>query len=175
MNTIFKQIQYDVQNHNWYTGGLELLTEMQSNCILKIEKVHAHTRVVERNGDIVVGFYLDQQAPKTQQLKLSSCGVSLPGLSINPGMFVYALNDMYVYPIIAVNMHELRIDSDSYDYLYIVYALIADVNIRRQLATQTNVMRMNGRTLIIKGLVGYVENVENDPQYMQLPDMTKNI
>ena len=123
LNAIFRQIQCDVLTENWNTGGIEEMVKKKLQCILAADKCDmlGDANVVPRNGDLVVGFYLDKAAPSKQLINVTIGGRPHPDLVLKPGEFVYALNNTHIYPIIAVHYSEMRINTSLYDYLHVIH------------------------------------------------------
>lgn len=82
-----------------------------------------------------------------------------------------AFNNAYVYPIIAVQYSEMRIDVDTCEHLHVVYALISSMDKRKHLATHASTIHMDGKRFIVTGCVGYADDNEKYPRSIELPNM----
>jgi hypothetical protein len=175
MDQIWKTIKRDVQNKYWDTNGLQELFDKQLNVILiKYPLTFDSNKIystIQRNGDIVVGFYLDENAVTSKLLQLEIAGQPLPDLEVQPGKFVYTFENTHTYPIISVSYSELHITTSDCDGLYVVYALINDSHLRREIATNNLILNLkSGKIALIRGMCGYVKNYPDE--YNEIPDMS---
>lgn len=182
MDSIWKQIKQDVDNQQWDTKGLEELYDKELDVILVKEPIGIDPNrsycTIQRNGDIVVGFYLDKSASSHRLIQSTIGGIPLEDLEIQPGEFVYIFENTHVYPIISVCYSELHVTSTNYNGLYVIYALIRDSNLRRTLACKTQVSRLSfGKMAIFRGGFGLSEdltdlfNINPMKEYYELPNM----
>lgn len=166
MEQIWKRIQHDVEKKNWNRDSSEGLHELFDKGLdVILSKYPVKGKTIERNGDIVVGFYLEEGAAKERMaLALSIGGVDLPSLDIAPGEFVYALEGTHVYPMIAVAYSEMHIHAEDMDGLYVIYGVIGESSVRRELATNGNVLRFASGTIanVRGGCFGYVRACESE-------------
>jgi hypothetical protein len=190
MEKLWKSIKKDVQNRKWDTNGLQEMIDKQLDVILVKELINfdadkKNISTISKNGDIVVGFYLDENnCNDCKLLQLDIGGDLLPNLVIEPGEFVYVFENTHIYPIIASSYSKLHVITPSCNGLYVIYALINDSEVRRSLATSTNVLRfVSGKNAIIRGFFGYIKENLNDHlkkytdrnnKYIDIPNM-KNL
>lgn len=175
MDHIWKTIKQDVQNKDWNTNGLQELFDKQLDVILIKYPVTLDSNkiysTIQRNGDIVVGFYLDENAVISKLLQLEIGGQPFPDLEVQPGKFVYTFENTHTYPIISVAYSELHITTNDYDGLYVIYALIKDSHLRREIATNNYILNLkSGKIALIQGMCGYVKNYPDE--YNEIPDMS---
>lgn len=182
MEDIWKTIKRDVQTRNWDTNGLQELFDKQLDVILTKHLITFDSNrlysTIHRNGDMVVGFYLDDTVRKLPKLlpkllQLTIGGQPLPELEVQPGKFVYIFENTHIYPIISVVYSELHIatnDCDG-DGLYVVYALIRDQGLRREIAAKEQIMKLrSGKIALFRGNFGYIKNYPE--AYNEIPDMS---
>jgi hypothetical protein len=180
MESIWKTIQQDVENKNWDTNGLQELFDKQLDVILTRELITFDSNrlysTIKRNGDMVVGFYLDENMQTSRLLQLTIGGESLPNLEIQPGKFVYIFENTHVYPIISVVYSELHVTTDTCDGLYVVYGMIRESDLRRKMATNKQIIKLtSGKLACFRGCFGYL-NLEKFPdESNELPNMRKEL
>ena len=103
------------------------------------------------------GFYLEPHATKSLTLSLTIGGVDIrETLDIHPGEFVYFFKTT-VYPIIAITCSETHLNTECYEDLSVIYALINDTNNRKKIAQSTNIINNN---IIVRGTFNYVDDME---------------
>jgi hypothetical protein len=175
MDHIWKTIKQDVQNKHWDTNGLQELFDKNLDVILTKHSITCNT--IPRNGDIVVGFYLDHTSQASKLLQLEIGGEPLSTLNIKPGEFVYTFENTHVYPIIAVSFSELRIgtdDNNDFNGLYVIYALIRDQHLRRDIAMNKQVLRLtSGKLASFRGCFGYLSLDKYPDSCNEIPNMLK--
>jgi hypothetical protein len=177
MENIWKTIKRDVHNKNWDTNGLQELFDKQLDVILTKDLISFDSDrlycTIPRNGDIVVGFYLDNTILTPKLLQLTIGGVSLSDIEVHPGKFVYIFENTHIYPIISVVYSELHLQTEECDGLYVIYALIRDRDLRREMATKKQILKLNsGKIVAFRGSFGYL-NLDNYPdESNEIPDMS---
>jgi hypothetical protein len=102
---------------------------------------------IQRNGDIVVGFYLDPAAPQSLTLDLTIGGTDMNKISIQPGEFKYFFESTY-FPIIAIQYTMTRVHTTDYTNLSIIYGY-ARTCIRRHMATKIHQYIINSKPVTI--------------------------
>lgn len=192
MDEIWKAIKEDVQKRQWDTNGLEDLINQPKDVILfkhqmEFDPNHTTVSTIGRLGDIVIGIYLDETASAPLSLKLVIGGVDLPDLEVAPGEFVYMLENTHPFPIIAIQYSETRVSTSSCQGLHVVYALMKNNELRRELGASTNILEFtSGKTAILRGYFSYlappinlVEHLEAYPsrcnKYHYVPNMQPQI
>jgi hypothetical protein len=178
MEHIWRTIKQDVQNKHWDTNGLQELFNKQLDVILTSDPITFDSNrlysTIRRNGDIVVGFYLDDTARISKSLELTIGGQPLPDLEVQPGKFAYIFENTHVYPIISVAYSELHITTDDcseLDGLYVIYALIKDQYLRREIATTAQVIKLgSGKIACFRGNFGYLHHYPD--VYNEIPNMS---
>jgi hypothetical protein len=178
MENIWKTIKRDVENKHWDTGGLQELFDKQLDVILTRDLItfdsNLSSTTIQRNGDMVVGFYLDDSAKTSRRIQLTLGGISLPDLEVEPGNFVYTFENTHIYPLISVVYSELKITTENYDGLYVVYALIRESYLRREMATHKQIIKLtSGKLACFRGCFGYLKLEDYPEESIELPDMTK--
>jgi hypothetical protein len=179
MKSIWKTIQRDVQNKHWDTGGLKELFDKKLDVILTRESLSYDRNrdycTIKRNGDIVVGFYLDDSIQTPMTLQMTIGGVSLSELEIKPGEFVYVFENTHVYPLLSVAYSELHLTTPTNDCngLYVIYALINESHIRREIAMTPQILNLSsGKVACFRGCFGYLKIDDCDDAPNELPNMT---
>lgn len=177
MDQIWKTIKQDVQNKKWDTNGLQELFDNKLDVILTRELItfdqNRTYSTIKRNGDIVVGFYLDNAALAPKLLQLTIGGEPLPDLEVHPGKFVYIFENTHVYPIISVVYSDLHVTTENYDGLYVVYALIREQNLRREMATHKQILKLrSGKLACFRGCFGYLNLDKYPDESNEIPDMS---
>jgi hypothetical protein len=126
--------------------------------------------VVPRNGDIVVGLYLEDDADADGlDVMIRIGGVEVPPLlHLTPGTLTYLLEGTHCLPIIAILCSEVHVIAPRLDKVSVVYALISDEG-RRRLSQSTNVLHMRGRDAVVRGQFGFVTDLaaylKTEPDY----------
>ena len=133
---------------------------------------------VSRNGDILVGFYLEPNYNK-KELTITFGGRSLDNLILYPGQCTYFLNNKYMFPIISFSYSEIHINETFNDFSGIscMFALL-QTEPRRTLATSTVLFK--GTNCIIKGsCLTNLKNkedikkyIDNNDKIIEFPDMS---
>ena len=103
---------------------------------------------IQRNGDIVVGFYLDPAAPQSLTLDLTIGGTDMNKISIQPGEFKYFFESYTYFPIIAIQYTMTRVHTTDYTNLSIIYGY-ARTCIRRHMATKIHHYIINSKPATI--------------------------
>lgn len=161
MEALWSKIKSDVDKHHW-------VDEWSLNENVFLTKLRASEMVsgnkfctLARHGDLIAGFYLDQNATASRKLSLKIGGVEIrQELIVHPGEFVYFFKNT-VFPILAIAFSETHLEAESYDDLWVIYAIIIDTKIRREIAGGTHIANSNKEDCaIIRGHFGYVEDVD---------------
>lgn len=103
---------------------------------------------IQRNGDIVVGFYLDPAAQQSLTLDLTIGGTDMNKISIQPGEFKYFFESYTYFPIIAIQYTMTRVHTTDYTNLSIIYGYKCTC-IRRHLATKIHHYIINSKLATI--------------------------
>jgi len=175
MNHVWETIKQNVKNKDWNTNGLQELFDKQLNVILikypvtfDFNKIYS---TIQHNGDIVVGFYLDDDAVTSKLLQLEIGGEPLPDIEVQPGKFVYIFENTHTYPIISVAYSDLHITTKDCKGLYVIYALIKDSHLRHEIATNNYILNLkSGKIALIRGMCVYLKNYPDE--YNEIPDMS---
>jgi hypothetical protein len=111
---------------------------------------------ITRDGDILVGFYLDStnSTPISYHITIGGCQVC-DEMIIHPGEFQYCLENTHVFPMIALQYSELKIHTtDDCLNMKPVFAFL-NTEPRRHLARCTNVFHLNSRDAILRSQFGH--------------------
>jgi hypothetical protein len=112
-------------------------------------------QTVPRNGDIVVGFYLDEKSEQSLTINITIGGVICPSLTLLPGEFKYFFENTY-FPIIAIHSSETHIETEDYSNLFIIYGF-AQTLLRKYLVQNTYNLNLNNKKAVIRdGYFGYL-------------------
>jgi len=170
MNHVYTTLRERVKHKDWNRSGEDGLKELFENkldVVLINEPLLITPTVkpycpIQRNGDMVVGFYLDANAIAPTSLQLTIGGIPLQNLDIHPGEFAYTFEDTHVFPLISIVYSELHIVANDYSGLYVIYALLKD-DLRRKLACEKHVLKLNsGKIAVCRGGFGYCKDVPLD-------------
>jgi hypothetical protein len=134
---------------------------------------------ISRNGDILVGFYLEPNYNK-KELTMTFGGRSMNNLILYPGQCTYFLNNKYMFPIISFSYSEIHVNETFNDFSGIscMFALL-QTEPRRALANSTVLFK--GTNGIIRGsCFTNLENKEDIKKYIdddnvliiEFPDMS---
>ena len=132
---------------------------------------------VSRNGDILVGFYLEPNYNK-KELTMTFGGRSIDNLVLHPGQCTYFLNNKHMFPIISVYYSEIHVNTTCNDFSGIscIFALL-QTEPRRALANSTVLFK--GTNGIIKGSWFAYRNSKDDIKkyvdkdvIIEFPDMS---
>lgn len=154
MNKILEIIHEKIKQKDWNNEFSDILSQ---DVIMYKEKAKD---IVERNGDIVAGFYLESSSSQQIQIDLNLGGVDIPSLILNPGEFKYFFDNKYIYPIIAIQYSLTHVITSCYDNLYIIYVSVKDSDIRRLLAQSTHVYNLNNKNALIRGDFGFIKDLD---------------
>lgn len=133
---------------------------------------------VSRNGDILVGFYLEPNYEK-KELTMTFGGRNIDNLILYPGKCTYFLNNKHMFPLISVYYSEIHVNTTCNDFSGIscLFALL-QTEPRRALANSTVLFK--GTNGIIKGSwFAYLNNEDDIGKYIdydkdviiEFPDM----
>lgn len=102
---------------------------------------------------------MDNTAAAPVNLELMIGGQDIPNLELQVGEFAYIFEKTHTYPIISVSFSELRVKTIDCDHLYVIYALINSGDIRRNIATSCDIIKLkSGGLIYCRGSFGYFEN-----------------
>ena len=165
MYHIWQKIKADVEAKKWDTNGVEDMVKYGMDVVLskhpivfdpRFDENTACESTIGRLGDIVVGFYLNENVGESRSLKLRIGGVPLPDLKVAPGEFVYMFENTHPFPIIALQYSILKVgvrltgflesneSSESKgccEGLHVIYAHINSGELRRGLANSTSILK----------------------------------
>jgi len=138
---------------------------------------------VPRNGDILVGFYLEEDKTPIE-LQITYGGRRLDNITLTPGKCSYFLNNKHMLPIISLYYSEFHITvsrENPVDFTGIscIFSLL-QTDLRRALATSPIIFE-NAFGLITHSHYGDFENLEernkridNIDNIIEFPDMINN-
>ena len=134
LNEYHELLKHKISCKDWIeseTGvALSLLGLLQSPVMLHKQPCESQ---VNRNGDIVVGFYLDENATQSATLDINIGGVDVCTIMIQPGEFKYFFKTTY-YPIITTHYTMAHVKTKDYTNLSIIYGY-ARTCIRKYMGT----------------------------------------
>ena len=173
-DTIWSSIKDRVEKKQWYKTVGESLMELctqNTSVALHIEnhlQVKEHTSV-PRNGDIIVGFYLDSSNTTSVSYSISIGGyMACETTTIHPGEFRYCFENTHVFPLIGLQYSELKtITTDDCRNFKLVYACLGDIESRRHLGTCTNIFHFKNSTAILRSQYGGFQNEEEMNVYLE--------
>lgn len=106
--------------------------------LIIIDKVCSYYNVI-RNGDILVGFYLEEDQEPVD-IQITYGGRRLGNLTLLPGKCTYFLNNKHMFPLISLQYNEIHINvikENTMDFTGIscIYALVEN-KARRDLSNK---------------------------------------
>jgi hypothetical protein len=136
---------------------------------------------VPRNGDILVGFYLEEGNDPVE-IKITCGGTKMKNLMLYPGECSYFLNKKHMFPIISIQYSEIHINTVGENPLNFtgvscIFALL-QTDFRRLLATSPIIFEGTNQLVVHNHYIKEIIGEERDYQIgrpdsiIEFPDMS---